>query len=181
MLSTPPAFILSQDQTLELRFSEGKSMLLENSFSRRFLLHWSGRINILAYSSVIYLCLGFVPKIHCKNFRGWNILFCYQGSMFCFCFSAATFIGYHIFRCLSTTFLLFFKKFFKLFSSWLSFPFGSQPQRWPSYHYYFDLSTPFFNFFRSLFFHIFRFHWAKNDTTFARKWYRLLIKFTLDQ
>ena len=50
VLSTPPAFILSQDQTLELK-----------------VCSWL-RINIWLILFRFYLCLGFVPKIHVRIF-----------------------------------------------------------------------------------------------------------------
>ena len=91
VLGTPPAFILSQDQTLVFDLWP-RSTLLANLF--RF-----------------YLSLGFVLflKFFLWNFQGWNILFVYQGACFRSVVSDANF---YILSHLN----LFVNNFFKVFS-----------------------------------------------------------------
>ena len=119
MLGTPPAFILSQDQTLMLKSLSFKSLIFPES--------------LLAYSdnsefTVLRLLL-FTEAFVCQSsllvLTAWNLLsicwstlesfkvyslFSYQGSLWFFqtVLLSATFIGYHIFKSLSTTFLFFF-------------------------------------------------------------------------
>ena len=104
MLSTPPAFILSQDQTLN------KNVWIQF------------RINILANSSLLlfYKVSSLNACFRKTKFSGryssflesFKVvsLFNYQGSLLLFS-SAATFILYHCFLSLSTTFLSIFQSF----------------------------------------------------------------------
>ena len=119
VLGTPPAFILSQDQTLMLKSLSFKSLIFPES--------------LLAYSdnsefTVLRLLL-FTEAFVCQSsllvLTAWNLLsicwsilesfkvyslFSYQGSLWFFqtVLLSATFIGYHIFKSLSTTFFIFF-------------------------------------------------------------------------
>ena len=123
VLGTPPAFILSQDQTLMLKSLSFKSLIFPES--------------LLAYSdnsefTVLRLLL-FTEAFVCQSsllvLTAWNLLsicwsilesfkvyslFSYQGSLWFFqtVLLSATFIGYHIFKSLSTTFFIFLLHFF---------------------------------------------------------------------
>ena len=109
VLGTPPAFILSQDQTLMLNslLSSPESSGFPSLFalqtfldftvlfglvlSNRFVL-WNSSANLFAVFGIFRVAL----------------LFICQGSVCCCC-SAATLLSYHAARTLSTTFLNFFK------------------------------------------------------------------------
>ena len=101
MLSTPPAFILSQDQTLMLKFWFQSKFRLAN-FNR------------------YYCCFGFVLNV-LLNFKAYQkafvlrifrVLHTVQFSRFFVVVSATAHIFYHKHSCLSTTFLIYFLFFF---------------------------------------------------------------------
>ena len=102
MLSTPPAFILSQDQTLV------KSVCIQF------------RINQLANSSlftVVLVCLKTVLKnLLLKKFSRVVVVYCSVIKvLFCCSFQATAFIFYQKLFSLSRTFLTFFKVFYLLY------------------------------------------------------------------
>ena len=103
VLGTPPAFILSQDQTLMLKF-----FLVQNNT-------W------LFFPFYCFRFVSIFPKLHYflnKEFSGFGSLFSYHCSLlfFWFVLSATTSIFYHFHGSLSTTFLFFsLNLFFKLF------------------------------------------------------------------
>ena len=96
MLGTPPAFILSQDQTLMLKFSPGQKSLLAISFPFTVINRFCSLNNSL------------------KNFQGFFSTV--QLSRFAVHLSDATLTFYHVRSCLSTTFLTFFEVFVVSFS-----------------------------------------------------------------
>ena len=107
MLSTPPAFILSQDQTLMLKFWFQSKFRLAN-FNR------------------YYCCFGFVLNV-LLNFKAYQkafvlrifrVLHTVQFSRFFVVVSATAHIFYHRHLCLSTTFLIYF--LFSLFENAVS-------------------------------------------------------------
>ena len=91
VLGTPPAFILSQDQTLMLKFSPGQKSLLAISFPFTVINRFCSLNNSL------------------KNFQGFFSTV--QLSRFAVHLSDATLTFYHVRSCLSTTFLTFLKVF----------------------------------------------------------------------
>ena len=108
MLGTPPAFILSQDQTLMLKWC-----LCPASFIWHCLLLI--RVASRSFSSI---CLFLNLAIHFSENLGIfrvALLFICQRSVFLslLLFSAATLISYHDRFRLSTTFFDFFKSFFQ--------------------------------------------------------------------
>ena len=91
VLSTPPAFILSQDQTLMLKVRPASTNLA--------LLFWfkdSHLLNVLE------------NKIIQRIFKVALLFICQSSFPCCSLFSAATLIEYHIFKSLSTSFLNYF-------------------------------------------------------------------------
>ena len=102
VLSTPPAFILSQDQTLV------KSVCIQF------------RINQLANSSlftVVLVCLKTVLKnLLLKKFSRVVVVYCSVVKVLCLCrsFQATAFIFYQKLLSLSRTFLFFFVALFEL-------------------------------------------------------------------
>ena len=101
MLGTPPAFILSQDQTLVKSVCLGQKSLLA----------------ILSLFTVWFVFKPFLKIFLFKEiFKGCCLLFSYQGSFFVLS-QATAFIFYHKLFCLSRTFL---NIFYFLFSSFLS-------------------------------------------------------------
>ena len=124
VLSTPPAFILSQDQTLNKNFVFVFAVFVECTCKHARSPHYSRKliliqfkINILANLSLLlfYKVSSLNVKTFSESFKVVS-LFNYQGSL-SRCLSAATLIFYHFFRTLSTTFLTFFKLLFRLGSS----------------------------------------------------------------
>ena len=126
MLSTPPAFILSQDQTLNKNFVFVFAVFVECTCKHARSPHYSRKliliqfkINILANLSLLlfYKVSSLNACFRKTKFSGryssflesFKVvsLFNYQGSLLLFS-SAATFISYHCFLSLSTTFYLFF-------------------------------------------------------------------------
>ena len=120
MLSTPPAFILSQDQTLV------KSVCPVQNNSGHLLNLWIVFCNPFYCFLEIFIFWRCSLKIY-KKFSGmvydsvFNVLFSCRQSLiddlrtircFFFLLLSATFISYHRFKCLSTTFLfIFFRKY----------------------------------------------------------------------
>ena len=118
MLSTPPAFILSQDQTLvksvcPVQNNSGHLLNLWIVFLQSVLLFF-GNLHFWRCSLKIY-----------KKFSGmvydsvFNVLLSCRQSLiddlrtircFFFLLLSATFISYHRFKCLSTTFLFIFSE-----------------------------------------------------------------------
>ena len=118
MLSTPPAFILSQDQTLV------KSVCPVQNNSGHLLNLW------IVFCNPFYCFFGNLHFWRCslkiyKKFSGmvydsvFNVLFSCRQSLiddlhtircFFFLLLSATFISYHRFKCLSTTFLFIFSE-----------------------------------------------------------------------
>ena len=88
MLSTPPAFILSQDQTLVKSVCLGQESLLAILFLLLFGLFQTVLKNLLL-----------------RNFQG-SVVYCSVIKVLCFPLSvqATALIDYHIVSCLSTTF-----------------------------------------------------------------------------
>ena len=131
MLSTPPAFILSQDQTLV------KSVCIQF------------RINLLANSSlftVVLVCLKTVLKnLLLKKFSRVVVVYCSVIKVLCLCrsFQATAFIFYQKLLSLSRTFLFFFL----LFSS---FPLLSHATAYLGYHFQNSLSTTFLIYFSTI-------------------------------
>ncbi|WP_205839100.1 hypothetical protein, partial [Bilifractor porci] len=94
---TPPAFILSQDQTLIKKIESGQNQLLANS------------------SRLLFKGLSFDKLKNFLNFRGCVLLFSCQGTVlsssedFVCCFVTAC-LYYYSFSFLSILFFKFFKK-----------------------------------------------------------------------
>ena len=102
MLSTPPAFILSQDQTLMLKFNLSQVKLGFSFIQINLNLLFKGlRLNRSVRQS--FDCLNYSLWI----FQGFS-LFSYQCSLLSCCLSATTFISYQTLSHLSRTFLFFF-------------------------------------------------------------------------
>ena len=108
VLGTPPAFILSQDQTLMLKFVSRSELSLAKFLNR---------------STVV---LGFLhsecshswpkPLSHFyKNFQGFTYCSVFKVLCFVVAFSATAHLLYHSFVCLSTTFFNFFYFLFQKF------------------------------------------------------------------
>ena len=129
VLSTPPAFILSQDQTLNKNFVFVFAVFVECTCKHARSPHYSRKliliqfkINILANLSLLlfYKVSSLNACFRKTKFSGryssflesFKVvsLFNYQGSLLLFS-SAATFISYHCFLSLSTTFLFIFQSF----------------------------------------------------------------------
>ena len=108
MLSTPPAFILSQDQTLK--------KCVCSKFNINLLAYISLFTVLKDLSIVLWMCPSFRTVLS-KNFRGLYLcvsLFSYQGSRLCCSLETACLL-YHSCLPLSRTFLKFLKLFLKLF------------------------------------------------------------------
>ena len=103
VLSTPPAFILSQDQTLVKSVCSVRMTLAIHPL----LLFWKSLVSITRINNVR-------SENICLNFQGW-LLFNYQCS-FCCLFATACLLYLTCSR-LSTTFLFFFFKNFCRFST----------------------------------------------------------------
>ena len=101
VLSTPPAFILSQDQTLVKSVCSVRMTLAIHPL----LLFWKSLASITRINNVR-------SENICLNFQGW-LLFNYQCS-FLFVALATAILLYHSYLALSTTFLAFFKKLCRL-------------------------------------------------------------------
>ena len=101
VLSTPPAFILSQDQTLIINVdpvSGTTGFFKPLSFSLLFLVAQSSDC-----------CSWCQDRSRLKLFQNLSRLFhCSVIKVLCCCCFATAMIGYHSFRCLSTTFFIFF-------------------------------------------------------------------------
>ena len=129
VLSTPPAFILSQHQTLNKNFVFVFAVFVECTCKHARSPHYSRKliliqfkINILANLSLLlfYKVSSLNACFRKTKFSGryssflesFKVvsLFNYQGSLLLFS-SAATFISYHCFLSLSTTFLFIFQSF----------------------------------------------------------------------
>ena len=124
MLSTPPAFILSQDQTLV------KNLILLMQVKFKFV---PGPRKLLAFLSLLlffrltFKCLFWIILFD-RIFR--DVVYCSIIKVLCFCLSHATAIlEYHIFVSLSTTFLNFI---FKLFAHNYILSLCSRRYRFPS-------------------------------------------------
>ena len=111
VLCTPPAFILSQDQTLEIIVlkqprSPSVDPILLSSLALSFFYFCLSSILILRISEIRFklfsLCTSLLLFNFQRSFRPRNA------------FRAATFLFYHFCPALSSTFL----KFFKVFSKW---------------------------------------------------------------
>ena len=107
VLSTPPAFILSQDQTLMLKVCPKNKIKLSFSFPWFFLIYclrltW---LNSLEFSEIVSKNL-FLNLSRLHHYLVINVLRC---------FWAATRLIYHGCKPLSTTFFIFFNLFFYLF------------------------------------------------------------------
>ena len=102
MLSTPPAFILSQDQTLMLKSFNPASR--SGFLNQKQVPIYCFKVCFLKSCSFIFRWLEFILDELCSSwiFQGYS-LFSYQCSLL----FSATLICYHIFKCLSTTFLFF--------------------------------------------------------------------------
>ena len=95
VLSTPPAFILSQDQTLMLKFVSAVKTCW--SLTSVYCYFWVGLLKTM-----------FFKNSFSKNFQGFMLLFSYQ----CPSLSLATaYLDYHIHFLLSITFFYFFRFF----------------------------------------------------------------------
>ena len=101
VLSTPPAFILSQDQTLMFKF---------------ILPEFSGILQSLDWFTVFLGC----DSRHCSLKYSFGIfqgcITVYLSRFLLLLFSAATLIEYHMSLPLSTTFLIFFRPLFVFFA-----------------------------------------------------------------
>ena len=118
VLSTPPAFILSQDQTLvksvcPVQNNSGHLLNLWIVFAIRFTvfgnLHfWRCSLKIYKkFSGMVYDSV-FNVLLIVIIFDWWPV----HHRVLFFLLLSATFISYHRFKCLSTTFLfIFFRKF----------------------------------------------------------------------
>ena len=115
VLSTPPAFILSQDQTLILNSSTTIYLRLSCQFYLAYfwfvssdfsfgLLFW-----IFSWDSFWCIPLEFSGLHYCLFVKVLTITFVFVSLLFCV--SQATLISYHVVSCLSTTFLFFSKSF----------------------------------------------------------------------
>ena len=105
MLSVPPAFVLSQDQTL-----------YKNSISKQLSSLWnqSCSITLALLLRIFYSLLEFF--FFQRNLKGRYFSCIVQFSRCCFAFcllSSTAFLLYHIFNRLSSTFSSFFKKLFR--------------------------------------------------------------------
>ena len=115
VLSTPPAFILSQNQTLKNIFL--KNLNLTN-------LNYNYWRNKVCFAKLCEYCIHLIDKnTTCWKFINTNLVKTYQFKLFnckvslsCSPFGATTIISYHYLSILSTLFLKFFKNFL---SKWL--------------------------------------------------------------
>ena len=108
VLSTPPAFILSQDQTLMLKsFNPARRSGFSN---QKQIPIYCFKVCFFKSCSFIFRWLEFILDELCSSwiFQGYS-LFSYQCSLL----FSATLICYHIFKCLSTTFFIFLFQFFR--------------------------------------------------------------------
>ena len=148
VLCTPPAFILSQDQTLECWYlnndlSSIKS-ISELWFSSLTFLEW---IVLLLFDK--RNCRDSTLISHLSSFVQFLMLFNFQGSGACllrFLSPRSTaYLLYHIQLRLSRGFLKFFKNFFSLFLQKLH-TFALFHATFIFYHIFFALSIPFWKF-----------------------------------
>ena len=105
VLGTPPAFILSQDQTLMFKFVRSKSVWLILPFYCCFrFLFWIFSFKDVQPGLFFY-----------SNFQGFTYcsIFDFQGSLL-LSVSAATHLVYQILFCLSTTFFIYFWTFLEV-------------------------------------------------------------------
>ena len=137
MLSTPPAFILSQDQTLV------KSVCIQSRIATSYSIPFTVLIIKISLGDGCIINDAVLKNFLYKKFsRVCCLLFNYQGPFVVLCCrllsSAATFIDYHIVRCLSRTFFIFFS------AESRSIPFP-QATALICYHTASSLSTTFYN------------------------------------
>ena len=118
MLSTPPAFILSQDQTLMFKYDCLKLFQNNTWLFFRFVLLFEFLFLMNCLSRHL-LIKEFQGSCICplKNFC---MIYTVQLSMFICCLlfaHASALLDYHVSQTLSTTFLLFSKSFLEVFSN----------------------------------------------------------------